>query len=529
MKLVTTLAVVRASFWKAALSASIGLFLAYPAHAQIETATVTGGQIEGVAKDGIASFKGIPFAAPPVGDLRWKAPQPLKAWTGIRNATQYGPAPMQDPRIALLSTGGVGISEDCLYLNVWTPAKNRGEKLPVMVWIYGGGFAMGATSTPIYDGTHLAKKGAVLVSIAYRVGPFGFLAHPELTAEEGGSGCYGIEDQVAGLKWVHDNIAQFGGDPSRVTIFGESAGGISVCMLTVVPSARGLFQRAISESGGSMAPAKHDSEAAMMIPTLKLAEQAGKRFLKKLGVEDIKAARNLNAYTIQSAAGPMGTFWPVADGQTLPADAYALHESRQFNDTPILVGTNSDEGAMFVHGEQTPASFEKLVRSEFGPAADAMLKAYPHETDTEAFKSTKDLFREGTLAWPTFAWASLESRTGRNNAYVYYFDHHSANSDGANHAAELQLVFGNFLRLFGNPTAEDLKLSDLIDSYWINFAKTGDPNGVSLPDWPAFDSKKMYTMFFDDAPSARPLPNLPKLQAFDKYFAWRRKDASTPK
>ena len=529
MKRLITVAANRSGLCKVALSFVIALCFACRAHAQIETATVTGGQVEGVVKDGIASFKGIPFAAPPVGDLRWKAPQPVKPWTGMRKATKYGYAPMQDPRVALLTTGGVGISEDCLYLNAWTPAKDRGEKLPVMVWIYGGGFAMGATSTPLYDGTHLAKKGVVLVSIGYRVGPFGFLAHPELTAEEGGSGCYGIEDQVAGLKWVHDNIAQFGGDPYRVTIFGESAGGISVCMLTVVPSARGLFQRAISESGGSMAPAKNDAEAFMMIPTLKLAEQNGARFLKKLGVADVKAARKLNAYAIQSAAGPMGTFWPVADGQTLPADAYALHESGRFNDTAILVGTNSDEGAMFVHGEQTPASFEKLVRTEFGPAADAMLTAYPHATNAEAFKSSKDLFREGTLAWPTFAWASLESRTGRNKAYVYYYDHHPAHSGGANHAAELQLVFGNFLRLFGNPTAEDMKLSDLMDSYWINFARTGDPNGAGLPDWTVFDTGKMSTMFFDDSPSARALPNLQKLQAFDEYFAWRRKNSAAPK
>lgn len=525
MKCFITLAAVFPGLRKGALSLAIVLFLLCPAHAQIETAAVTGGQIEGVAKDGIVSFKGIPFAAPPVGDLRWKAPQAVAPWTGIRKATKYGPAPMQDPRIALLSTGGAGISEDCLYLNVWTPAKDRGEKLPVMVWIYGGGFAMGATSTPIYDGTHLAKKGVVLVSIAYRVGPFGFLAHPELTAEGGGSGCYGIEDQVAGLQWVHDNIAQFGGDPSRVTIFGESAGGMSVCMLTVVPSAHGLFQRAISESGGSMAPAKHDAEVSMMVPALKLAEQTGTRFLKKLGADDINAARKLDAFTIQNASGPMGTFWPVADGQTLPVDAYALHESGQFNDTPILVGTNSDEGAMFVHADQTPTSFESFVRTAYGPAADSILKAFPHATDAEAFKSSKNLLRDGTLAWPTFAWASLESRTGHNKAYVYYYDHHSANSDGANHAAELQLVFGNFLRLFGNPNADDLKLSDMIDSYWVNFAKTGNPNGLGLPDWPAFDTTKMSTMFFDDAPSARQLPNLHKLQAFDDYFAWRRKGA----
>ena len=229
------------------------LCAAHSARCQIQTVKITRGELRGVVKDGIASYKGIPFAAPPVGELRWRAPQPVKPWDGVRPADSFAPGPMQPALVAVLMGGPANLSEDCLYLNVWTPAKTAEEKLPVMVWIYGGGFISGMTSIPVFDGTRLAQKGVVLVSIAYRVGPFGFLAHPELSRESGkGSGCYGIQDQVAGLLWVKDNIAQFGGDPSRVTIFGQSAGGESVSMLTTVPAAHGLFQRAISESGGSM-------------------------------------------------------------------------------------------------------------------------------------------------------------------------------------------------------------------------------------------------------------------------------------
>ena len=225
------------------------------AWAQIERAKVKEGELEGVVKEGVSMFKGVPFAAPPVGELRWKAPQPAKPWEGVRKADTFAAAPMQSGLLAAVMGGMGRRSEDCLYLNVWTPAKSPDERLPVMVWIYGGGFMSGLTSSPMYDGMKFAQKGVVLVSIAYRVGPFGFLAHPELSKESGkGSGCYGIQDQVAALRWVKENIAQFGGDPGRVTIFGESAGGISVSMLTVVPAAKDLFQRAISQSGGSMAP-----------------------------------------------------------------------------------------------------------------------------------------------------------------------------------------------------------------------------------------------------------------------------------
>jgi para-nitrobenzyl esterase len=506
--------------------AVIALAAAPPALAQIQTAAVTGGQVRGVVKDGVASFKGVPFAAPPIGELRWKPPQPVQPWTGVRSADAFGPAPMQDARFAILMNGGAApqLSEDCLYLNVWTPAKDAGEKLPVMVWIYGGAFAMGMTSAPAYDGTRLAQRGIVLVSVAYRVGPLGFLAHPQLSAEGGGaSGCYGIQDQVAGLRWVKENIAQFGGDPSRVTIFGESAGGISVSMLTVVPAAKGLFQRAISQSGGSMAPIKTAPiEAGVNVPSLKLAEEAGKRFLGKLGVADIKAARALSAEDVQKGAAGMGMFWPVADGRTIPGDQSELFEAGKFNDTPILIGTNSDEGAMFVRPGATPATFEKQIKDGYGAAADAILQAYPHASDAEAFKSTKDLFRESAFAWHTWTWAKLQARHGKNKAFVYYFDHRTPGSpDGASHATEIPFVFGT-LGLFGDQRPQDAAMSQLMAAYWVNFAKSGDPNGPGLPAWPAFEEKAAKTMTFDESPGAKPLANLEKLQAFDAYYAWRR-------
>jgi para-nitrobenzyl esterase len=515
----------------AGICVAILLSIAPFALSQIQNVKSTGGQLQGVVADGVASFKGIPFAAPPVGDLRWKAPQPAKGWTGVKKAGAYAPGCMQDPSIVKMVGASVSVSEDCLYLNIWTAAKTAGEKRPVMVWIHGGAFVGGMTGTPMFDGTKFAQKGVVLVSVAYRLGVFGFMAHPELSRESGkGSGTYGIQDMIAGLQWVKNNIAQFGGDPSRVTIFGESAGGIAVGMLSAAPRAKGLFQRAISESGGSFAPPRIANEAGENVPSLKLAESNGEAFLKKLGAADIKAARALPAEQIQKAlGGGMGggsSFWPAADGNVLPGDPYELYEKGRFNDTPILAGTNSNEGGLFMRGPATPASFEKQIRSGYGDRADVILNAYPHATDAEAARASADVFREFAFAWPTWAWARMQSQKGKGKAFVYYYDHRTpASPDGANHAAEVTYVFGNLGGPGSAPNPEDLALSNLIRSYWINFAGTGDPNGSGLPQWPSFTERDQKVMFFNGTAGAKPIPNLEKLKAYDSYYSWRREQA----
>ena len=502
------------------------------AGAQIREAGVTGGRVSGVVTSGIAAFKGIPFAAPPVGELRWKAPQPVPAWTGVKAATTFAPGCIQDVALAKLFGAPDAVSEDCLYLNVWTPAKAGSERLPVMVWIYGGSFTSGMTSIPAYDGAPLAEKGVVLVSVAYRVGAFGFLAHPELTKESGkGSGNYGLQDQIAALRWVRDNIAAFGGDPTRVTIFGESAGGMSVSMLAASPLARGLFHRAISQSGGHFGPARTGVIAGATSPPLRVAEGIGQAFMKGLGAADLAAARQLPAEKVRAAVGPglQGAFWPVFDGDVLPGDQYELYQATRFNDTPILIGWNSDEGVTFAGGVTTRAALEALLRGGYGAHAEPLLAVYPHATDAEATQSMRNLLRDTTFGWPTWAWAMLQSKHGRGTAYVYYFDHRTPLSpNGAGHAAEIPYVFRTLGRftgpaaLVGQPRPEDYAMADLMSSYVVNFARTGDPNAPGLPRWPAFTEASQSVMHFDAKPSARPTPNIAQIRAMDEYFAWRR-------
>ncbi len=513
---------------------AVAAFLFPPsADAQIREVAVTGGSVAGVLANGVVSFKGIPFAAPPVGPLRWNAPQPVKPWTGVKDASAFGPSCMQDPFFAKIFGAPPAIGEDCLYLNVWTPAKSAGDRLPVMVWIYGGGFVGGMTSVPAYDGTRLAEKGVILVSVAYRLGVFGFLAHPELSRESGkGSGNYGLQDQIAGLQWIKTNIAKFGGDPTRVTIFGESAGGIAVSMLAASPAAKGLFQRAISESGGSFGPPRFANEGGLNVPPLKVAEAAGQSFLTKVGATDIKAAREVPADKLQTAMGPglQGGFWPVFDGDVLPSDQYELYQARRFNDTPVLIGTNSDEGGLFAQPGMTPAVFESQIRAGYAKHADAILGAYPHATNEEAAKAAKDILRESLFAWHTWAWALLQTQHGKGKAFIYYFDHRTPQSpNGAGHGAEIGYVFKNLggpgggpLSLAGPPRPEDVAMSDLVSSYWVNFAKNGDPNGPGLPAWPAFAATSQNAMHFDGQSSARPVPNMAQIKALDSYYAWRR-------
>src|SRR5262245_29845853 len=499
----------------AVLCVAAELLLASSAYSQIPEAAVTGGRVSGVVSGGMAAFKGIPFAAAPVGGLRWKAPQAVQKWTGVKTATAFAPSCVQDLTLMKLFGAPDGVSEDCLYLNVWTPAKSANDRLPVMVWIYGGAFVGGMTSIPAYDGAQLAEKGVVVVSVSYRLGVFGFLAHPDLTKESGkGSGNYGLQDQIAGLKWVKENIARFGGDPNRVTIFGESAGGISVSMLAGSPAATGLFHRGISESGGNFGPARTANEGGATVPSLKVAETTGQAFLKRLAVADIAAARQLPAAKIQAALGGglLGSgFWPVFDGHVLPGDEYELYQARRFNDTPILVGTNSDEGITFVPGQTQPAAFEASIRAGYGAKADTILAAYPHATVAESTQSARNIFRDATFAWHTWSWAVLQSKRGSNKAYVYYFDHRTPLSpNGAGHAAEIPYVFrtlGKFTgpaALVGATRPEDRAMSELMSSYFVNFAKTGDPNGPGLPPWPVFTDSSQTVMHFDATPGARP-------------------------
>jgi para-nitrobenzyl esterase len=509
------------------------LFAAGVAVAQAAPVRVDGGVVDGTAQAGVRVYKGIPFAAAPLGRLRWRPPAAVVPWEGVKKTVAFAPI-CEQTQIPLPQFGIpiLPMSEDCLYLNVWTPAKSAKAKLPVMVWIYGGGFTGGGTALPVYDGADLVKRGVVLVSIAYRVGPFGFLAHPELDAESPAhaSGTYGLMDQIAGLQWVKRNIAAFGGDSNNVTIFGESAGGISVSMLAASPKAKGLFQRAISESGGSFAPAKDEVLiGGENVPTMKMAEQQGTAFVAQIGAKSIAEARNVPADAIVKAAGPqLGKFWPALDGDVIADDQYKLYESGRYNDVPVLIGWNSDEGAPFVPRD-TVAEYTSVTHQAYGEKADQILAAYPAKDDAQALRSARDLFRDAAFGWPTWTWARLQSRTGKAKVFVYYFTHRPPYPDlpfmkdwGAGHGAEIAYVFGNAVT--GHPTAEDRALSNLIQTCWVNFAKTGDPNGGSAPRWPAFSESAPQMMQLDVKPTSIPVPNVAQMQTLDAYFARRRSE-----
>jgi para-nitrobenzyl esterase len=497
-----------------------------PAVAQITRVHVTGGTITGTVVNGLSEFKGIPFAAPPVGALRWKAPQPVRPWHGVRQTTAFGAACMQSPG-ATSQAPATSVSEDCLYLNVWTPAKTSREKLPVIAWIYGGGFAGGSTSSPLYDGTHFAQKGLVFVSISYRVGSLGFLATPALSRESGhGSGNYGLLDQIAGLEWIRANVAKFGGDPSKVTLLGHSAGGFSVSMLAGSPLAKGLFCAVISESGANFTPPQDSPWAGTSIQTLRMSEAAGETWLKSLGASTLEEARALSAATLLAAQRTTGAprFWPPVDGYVITSDQYDLWHHGQFNDTPILVGDVSDEAAGFGVRKTDPEAFEALVRRGYGKEADAILAAYPHATDEQATRAATQLTSDTIFDWGQYTWARLESSCGKHNAYVYYFDRPTARDpNGSGHGQEVAYVFGN-LGVGGRPapTAEDQAIAQEMQDYWVNFATKGDPNGPGLPVWPAFTEAAPLVMRIGVNPGPTPIPHQDRLKVLDAYYTWRR-------
>jgi para-nitrobenzyl esterase len=479
------------------------------------------GLIQGVAERDLTVYKGVPFAAAPVGELRWRAPQPAASWEGVRLADSFGPDPYQ-------GDGQGHVSEDCLYLNIWTPAQEADAKVPVLVWIYGGGFSFGSNTTPVHNGEHLARKGVVLVTINYRVGPLGFLAHSELSAESPRrvSGNWGLLDQLAALRWVQRNIAAFGGDPENVTIFGESAGGISVSMLCASPEAKGLFRRAISQSGGSFGPPRRTTYPGENMRRLAWAEESGGAYLQRAGVTTIAELRQLPPERLPAGWGS-GAAWPIIDGWIIPDDQHRLYQSGTYNEVDILVGYNSDEGLSFAR-ERTPEEYRANVEQRYGPFAEKLLAAYP-ATATAVPKSARDLMRDAAFGWHTWSWATLQAETGRSNVYYYYFDQHAERpadgptaDHGMPHGVDVPYVFQTLNREGQALTTGDRAISEIVATYWTNFAKHGDPNGDGVPFWPPYTKDARRVMYFKDTARPGPVPDADALAVLDAYYAWRR-------
>ncbi|WP_372785046.1 carboxylesterase/lipase family protein [Phenylobacterium sp.] len=479
-----------------AAAAAFSVLAAASAQASPDAAKVAQGQLHGAVVGDVASFKAIPFGAPPVGELRWRPPQPAKAWTGVRDATAYGPMCMQMRAV----TPDVKQSEDCLTLNVWTPANHAaGAKLPVMVWIHGGSFTGGSGSNAIYDGTRFAQKGVVLVTVNYRLGRLGFFAHPALTAEQpaGPLANYGMMDNLAALKWVQANIAAFGGDPKNVTAFGESAGGILINDLMASPEAKGLFAKAISESGFGRIPG---------LP-MAAAEKVGVDYAAGLGVtgsgpEAMKALRALSAEQLSKAAGQVT---PILDGKILPEGPAAAFAAGRELKVPYIAGGNSWEASLF-------ATATPLDRA--GALRDKLVAAYGSPADLKTVQW--DLGTEAAVIEPDRLLARLHVRNGQK-AWVYYDSYipaaQRATVHGLSHGGELIYVFGTLPdhdivrgdRTIAAATPADRKISGAMTSYWAAFAKTSDPGAAGGPAWPAYTPATDTVLEFGaDGVSARP-------------------------
>jgi len=484
------------------------------------------GRVKGVVNNGVAAFKGVPFAAPPVGALRWKAPQPAPDWKGVREAAEFGPRCMQGNIYGDMIFRDKGPSEDCLYLNVWTPATSAKAHLPVMVWVYGGGFAAGAASEPRQDGQNLARKGVVVVSMNYRLNVFGFFSHAELAKESGrdSSGNYGLLDQVAALEWVHKNIAGFGGDPAQVTIFGESAGSFSVSALMASPLAQGLFQRAIGESGAFFGK-------VLDLKPLAASEEADTAFAESIGAHSLADLRAKPAAELLAAAAKQNEirFAPNIDGYFLPQSVREVYASGKHSHVPLLAGWNHDEGGygnIFGKDAPTAANFVAYAHKHFGDKADEFLKLYAAASDEQAKGSAQDLAGDQFIAFSTWKWLEMQGATGNSTLYRYEFDgappapakaEADATPRGAYHSAEIEFVFGALASKDLPWRPEDRALSDLMSTYWSNFAKSGDPNGTGLPGWPAYNGQANYmVMHLDAASHAAPDDHRQRYEFLDK-------------
>ena len=467
-------------------------------------AAVSGGQVRGklLAQGDVAVFKGIPYAAPPVGDLRWREPQPVKAWPGVRDATAFGAACVQEVRDGNRQEA-TGNGEDCLHLNVWTPAWPTKDRRPVMLWIFGGGNRTGGAAADYYDGAALARRGVVVVTFDFRLGLFGFFSHPELTAESPHhtSGDYGLQDQLAALKWVRANIARFGGDPDNITVFGQSSGSWDTGLMVASPQSEGLFRRAIQESGPGYPMA-----------TLKEAEQQGVSFAARLkppaGAGQIGYLRGLSAEQLQKAAvaadkSSAPNMGPSIDGWYAPAHSSTMFAEGREHKIPLLIGNNAQEMA-----GPRPEDVRKAVAEAFGADADKAMAYYgltdggPGKVDPLYGTVGKQVAADGLQRCGSVQEAVWHAATG-SPVYEYQFDRPVAGRPATQHAAELTYLFGNLLATgpYGGPyTAADRKVSDDLQTYWTNFAKTGDPNGAGLPRWPRFEpTARPYLEFTNDA------------------------------
>lgn len=470
---------------------------------------ISGALAGSVAASGIREFKGVPYAAPPVGPRRWQAPQPAQPWANVRPATQFGPRAMQLPLFGDMNFRSDGMSEDCLYLNVWTGAKSGQERRPVLVYFYGGGFMAGDGSEPRYDGEAMAKRGIVAVTVNYRLGVFGFMAHPELTQESPNraSGNYGLLDQTAALAWVKANITAFGGDPQHITIAGESAGSFSVSAQMASPLAKSLLMGAIGESGSLL--------GLQPLPTLAQAEQTGVAFGASVGAPTLAALRALPAEQVLAATGKpdVPRFSPNVDGYFLPRSPTEIFSAGQQAHVPLLVGWNSQEmGYQMLLGSNSPTeeNYQAAVQKLYGERAARALKLYPAAT---AEQSATDLASDRFIAYSTWKWADLQTQTGGRPVYRYLYARPrpalvpelsnatpglaggiikgsagplAPPAKGAVHSAEIEYALGNLPtnKVFAW-TPDDYKVSEQLQAYFANFIKTGNPNGPALPAWPA--------------------------------------------
>ncbi len=458
----------------------------------------------------VRMFKGIPFAAPPVGERRWTPPQPPLSWQGIRHADKFGSPCLQTDVFGDIYFRDSQPSEDCLSLAIWIPARPTAAKLPVLVWFYGGGFVAGSNSEPRYDGENLARKGVIIVSPNYRLGVFGFLSHPELSKESQhhASGNYGLLDQVAALRWVLANIAAFGGDLHNITIAGESAGSLSVNALMASPLSKGVFQKAIGESGAFF-PSR--PTGGLQLKPLAESEQLGVKFAESVGANSLAQLRTKPANELLQAAAQYNrgfAFHPNIDGYFLTTEVATIYEQGAQSHIPLLAGWNADENKMSIllaPQKPTAKSFAEEAQARFGDQAPEFLKLYPAATDQEALLSAEALASDDFIAFSTWKWTDMQSKTGGAPVYQYHFEQIPAvkagkmigplpaGEAGARHAGEIEYVFETLQSEEGVPwTAADFKVSDEMSSYWTNFAKTGDPNGIGLPAWPPYDSHNGY-------------------------------------